>query len=64
MKIKYVNKVECCCKEMKELMKNDDFFEYQNNTLTFRINLKDGGYMTGKIMYCPFCGEKIEIINQ
>ena len=59
MKIKYVNEIEYCCKEMKELMKNDDFINYRKNKLNFAIDLKDGGYIKASIQYCPFCGEKV-----
>ena len=69
MKIEYVNKVDYCCKEMKELMKNDDLITYGNNNLIFRVRFGNKDWLGIRdsiefsILYCPFCGKKIEILK-
>jgi len=64
MKIKYINEVENCCKNMKELMTNDDLISYgvkSNNELIFSgyFGVGEDNYIRLSIKYCPFCGEKI-----
>jgi len=65
MKIKYVEEIEFCCKDMRALMKSDPVYkplvEYNKGSVKFNIDLLDGGSIKGAFQYCPFCGEKIEL---
>ena len=64
MKIKYINEVEYCCKEMEDKMYLNLFY-YDDGKLL----LNDTHYLKDKIeeislIYCPFCGKKIEFIDK
>ncbi len=60
MKIKYVNNIGFCCVKMKDNMQMARILCYDGK-LIFNRHLPSGDILEEEILYCPFCGQKVEI---
>jgi len=65
MKIKYINEITYCCKCMEDYKFMYNFFTYTENEARLNVYAPNRiDFLIREIHYCPFCGEKIELIKK
>lgn len=60
IKSQYISKIEFCCELMSERFLDDDVTFGEVSLFNDIISKDSNKYFK----YCPFCGEKVEIINK